>query len=105
MDVIPRFAWLSRRRTTVSGTPSRAGVPGPSAPNSQRCSPGGSSHIPSSSAVTSTACDPVPHHDLWTRADARADQAPSLQQAYGSTALRSPSVQVLPATHTDHDVL
>jgi endonuclease/exonuclease/phosphatase family metal-dependent hydrolase len=42
---------------------------------------------------------------LWTRADSAADQAPGLQQVYGSGALRSPSAQVLPAVHSDHDVL
>ena len=41
----------------------------------------------------------------WTRTDSSAEQAPGLQHAYGSGALRSPSAQVLPATHTDHDVL
>jgi endonuclease/exonuclease/phosphatase family metal-dependent hydrolase len=42
---------------------------------------------------------------LWIRTDASARQAPGLQQVYGSGAFRSPSVRVLPATHTDHDVL
>lgn len=42
---------------------------------------------------------------LWTRTDARADQAPSLQHVYGSSALCSPTAQVLPATYTDHDIL
>jgi endonuclease/exonuclease/phosphatase family metal-dependent hydrolase len=42
---------------------------------------------------------------LWTRTDASADQAPGLQHVYGSGALRSPSAEVVPATHTDHDVL
>jgi endonuclease/exonuclease/phosphatase family metal-dependent hydrolase len=42
---------------------------------------------------------------FWTRTDASAAQAPGLQQVYGSGALRSPSAEVLPATHTDHDVL
>jgi endonuclease/exonuclease/phosphatase family metal-dependent hydrolase len=41
----------------------------------------------------------------WTRTDRSAAQAPGLQHAYGSRALRSPSAQVLPAEHTDHDVL
>jgi len=41
----------------------------------------------------------------WTRTDRSADQAPGLQHVYGSAALRSPSARVLPATHTDHDVL
>jgi endonuclease/exonuclease/phosphatase family metal-dependent hydrolase len=41
----------------------------------------------------------------WTRTDRSAGQAPGLQHVYGSGALRSPSAQVLPAAHTDHDVL
>ena len=41
----------------------------------------------------------------WTRTDSSADQAPGLQHVYGSGALRSPSAEVLPATHTDHDFL
>jgi endonuclease/exonuclease/phosphatase family metal-dependent hydrolase len=42
----------------------------------------------------------------WTRTDRSADQAPGLQQAYGTrSALRFPRAQVLPARHTDHDVL
>jgi endonuclease/exonuclease/phosphatase family metal-dependent hydrolase len=41
----------------------------------------------------------------WIRTDASARQAPGLQQVYGAGALRSPSAQVVPATHTDHDVL
>ena len=42
---------------------------------------------------------------LWTRSDASARQAAGLQHVYGSRALRSPSAEVMPATHTDHDVL
>jgi len=41
----------------------------------------------------------------WTRTDLSAGQAPGLQHVYGSRALRSPSAEVVPATHTDHDVL
>jgi hypothetical protein len=41
----------------------------------------------------------------WTRTDSSADQAPGIQQVYGSGALRSPSAEVLPAAYTDHDVL
>jgi len=41
----------------------------------------------------------------WTRTDRSADQAPGLQGVYGTGALRSPVTQVIPATHTDHDVL
>jgi endonuclease/exonuclease/phosphatase family metal-dependent hydrolase len=42
---------------------------------------------------------------FWTRTDASADQSAGLQHVYGSGALRSPSAEVLPATHTDHDFL
>jgi endonuclease/exonuclease/phosphatase family metal-dependent hydrolase len=42
---------------------------------------------------------------LWTRTDRSAEQAPGLQHVYGSGALRSPSAELVPATHTDHDVL
>jgi endonuclease/exonuclease/phosphatase family metal-dependent hydrolase len=42
---------------------------------------------------------------LWARTDGSAAQAPSLQHVYGSSALRGASAQVIPATHTDHDVL
>jgi endonuclease/exonuclease/phosphatase family metal-dependent hydrolase len=41
----------------------------------------------------------------WIRTDSSAGQAPGLQHVYGSGALRSPSAQVLPARHTDHDFL
>jgi endonuclease/exonuclease/phosphatase family metal-dependent hydrolase len=42
---------------------------------------------------------------FWTRTDASAGQDPGLQHVYGSAALRSPSAEVVPAAHTDHDVL
>jgi hypothetical protein len=42
---------------------------------------------------------------VWTRIDRSAEQAPGLQHVYGSSELRSPSAEVVPATHTDHDVL
>jgi hypothetical protein len=42
---------------------------------------------------------------LWTRTDSSAEQAHGLQHVYGSGALRSPSAEVVPAEHTDHDVL
>jgi endonuclease/exonuclease/phosphatase family metal-dependent hydrolase len=42
---------------------------------------------------------------LWTRTDRSAEQAPGLQHVYGSRALRSPSAEVVPAEHSDHDVL
>jgi hypothetical protein len=41
----------------------------------------------------------------WIRTDLSAHQAPGLQHVYGSPPLRAPSAQVLPAAHTDHDVL
>ena len=41
----------------------------------------------------------------WTRTDRSAGQAPGLQHVYGSGALRSPAAEVVPAAHTDHDVL
>ena len=34
-----------------------------------------------------------------------ADQSPGLHHVYGSGALRFPSAEVVPATHSDHDVL
>ncbi|HEY6525412.1 MAG TPA: endonuclease/exonuclease/phosphatase family protein [Solirubrobacteraceae bacterium] len=42
---------------------------------------------------------------FWTRTDASARQDPGSQQVYGSGALRSPSARIVPATHTDHDIL
>jgi endonuclease/exonuclease/phosphatase family metal-dependent hydrolase len=42
---------------------------------------------------------------FWTRTDRAARQDPGSQQVYGTGALRSPSTRVLPARHTDHDVL
>jgi endonuclease/exonuclease/phosphatase family metal-dependent hydrolase len=42
---------------------------------------------------------------FWTRTDEAAGQAPGLQHVYGSRALRSPSAEVVPARHTDHDVV
>jgi endonuclease/exonuclease/phosphatase family metal-dependent hydrolase len=42
---------------------------------------------------------------VWTRTDRSADQAPGIQHVYGSRALRSPSAEVVPATHSDHDIL
>jgi endonuclease/exonuclease/phosphatase family metal-dependent hydrolase len=47
-------------------------------------------------------CDPP---GLWIRTDASARQAPGLQQVYGSRAFGSPTVEVVPAAHTDHDIL
>jgi endonuclease/exonuclease/phosphatase family metal-dependent hydrolase len=41
----------------------------------------------------------------WTRTDASAEQAPGLQHAYGSGRFRLPAAEVVPARHTDHDVL
>jgi hypothetical protein len=42
---------------------------------------------------------------VWTRTDRSAEQAPGLQHVYGSRALRSPSAEVVPAIHSDHEVL
>jgi endonuclease/exonuclease/phosphatase family metal-dependent hydrolase len=42
---------------------------------------------------------------FWTRTDRSGHQDPGSQQVYGTGAFRSPSAQVEPATHTDHDVL
>ncbi|HKN94645.1 MAG TPA: endonuclease/exonuclease/phosphatase family protein [Thermoleophilaceae bacterium] len=42
---------------------------------------------------------------FWTRTDGSARQDPGIQHVYGSGALRSPSADVIPAAHTDHDVL
>jgi endonuclease/exonuclease/phosphatase family metal-dependent hydrolase len=42
---------------------------------------------------------------FWTRTDRSAAQAPGLQQVYGADALRPSSAEVVPARHTDHDVL
>jgi endonuclease/exonuclease/phosphatase family metal-dependent hydrolase len=41
----------------------------------------------------------------WTRTDSSAKQAAGLQHVYGTRDLRSPAAEVVPATHTDHDVL
>jgi endonuclease/exonuclease/phosphatase family metal-dependent hydrolase len=50
----------------------------------------------------SRACAP---ERAWTRNDGSADQNPGLQSVYGQGALGSPSAEVVPAMHTDHDVL
>jgi endonuclease/exonuclease/phosphatase family metal-dependent hydrolase len=42
---------------------------------------------------------------FWTRTDDSARQSRGLQQVYGTSRLRSPSAEVVPARHTDHDVL
>jgi endonuclease/exonuclease/phosphatase family metal-dependent hydrolase len=49
-----------------------------------------------------SSCAP---HGFWTRTDRSARQDPGLQQVYGTGALRSPTARVVPARHTDHDVL
>ncbi len=41
----------------------------------------------------------------WARTDSSAHQDPGLQQVYGTAAFRSPSARIVPAIHTDHDVL
>ena len=48
---------------------------------------------------------PCAPRGLWIRTDAAARQARGIQHVYASPALGSPSVEVLPAAHTDHDVL
>jgi hypothetical protein len=55
------------------------------------------------------------NHDYWATGSAEltrfgepgstADQAHGLQHVYGGGALRSPSAEVVPAMHSDHDVL
>ena len=42
---------------------------------------------------------------FWSRSDFSAAQDPGLQQVYGTGALHSPSTEVVPALHTDHDIL
>jgi len=42
---------------------------------------------------------------FWTRTDRSAEQDPGLQHVYGTGALGSPSAEVVPAAHTDHDIL
>jgi endonuclease/exonuclease/phosphatase family metal-dependent hydrolase len=44
-------------------------------------------------------------HDFWTRTDGSAHQNPGDQHVYGTGALRSPTARVVPAAHTDHDVV
>lgn len=49
-----------------------------------------------------SSCAP---HGFWTRTDGSAHQDPGSQQVYGTEAFHSPSARVVPAIHTDHDVL
>lgn len=49
-----------------------------------------------------SSCAPA---GFWTRTDTSAGQAPGLQHVYGSGALSSPSAEVVPTTHSDHDIL
>lgn len=42
---------------------------------------------------------------FWTRTDTSARQDPGDQQVYGTGAFLSPAARVVPAAHTDHDVL
>lgn len=42
---------------------------------------------------------------FWTRTDRSARQDPGSQQVYGTATLRLPLARVVPAIHTDHDVL
>jgi endonuclease/exonuclease/phosphatase family metal-dependent hydrolase len=48
---------------------------------------------------------PCAPEGFWTRTDRSAGQAPGLQHVYGSGALRTPSAEVVSATHSDHDFL
>jgi endonuclease/exonuclease/phosphatase family metal-dependent hydrolase len=48
---------------------------------------------------------PCAPRGFWVRSDASAHQDPGIQQVYGTQALRSPSAHVVPAAHTDHDIL
>jgi hypothetical protein len=50
----------------------------------------------------SPSCAPA---GFWSRTDASGMPAPGLQQVYGSGALRPVSAEVVPFTHSDHDVL
>jgi endonuclease/exonuclease/phosphatase family metal-dependent hydrolase len=49
-----------------------------------------------------SSCSP---EGFWTRSDGSGEQEPGRQHVYGTAALRSPSAEVVPATHTDHDIL
>jgi endonuclease/exonuclease/phosphatase family metal-dependent hydrolase len=49
--------------------------------------------------------EPCAPDGAWTRTDGDAGQAAGLQHVYGTPDLRSPAAEVVPATHTDHDVL
>ena len=49
-----------------------------------------------------SSCAPA---GFWTRTDDSARQSRGLQQVDGTSRLGSPSVEVIPAKHTDHDVL
>ena len=60
---------------------------------------------PSSSGATSTVSPPAPRPASGPAPTGPADQDPGSQQVYGTVALRSPSARVVPAVHTDHDVL
>lgn len=42
---------------------------------------------------------------FWTRTDAAAFQDPGSQQVYGTRDFCSPTANVVPAAHTDHDIL
>ena len=42
---------------------------------------------------------------FWTLTDRSARQDPGSQQVYGNAGLRAPSARVVPAVHTDHDIL
>ena len=42
---------------------------------------------------------------FWTGTDGSDGQSPGIQHVYGSGGLRSPSTEVVPSTHSDHNVL
>jgi endonuclease/exonuclease/phosphatase family metal-dependent hydrolase len=48
---------------------------------------------------------PCAPHGFWIRTDRSAAQEPGIQHVYGTRFLHSPSARVVPATHTDHDIL
>jgi endonuclease/exonuclease/phosphatase family metal-dependent hydrolase len=49
--------------------------------------------------------EPCAPDAFWTRTDSAAIQARGLQHVYGSGTLHSPTAQMLPTEHTDHDIL
>ena len=60
---------------------------------------------PSSSRATSIVAPPAPLRASLDPHRRVPEQDPGRQHVYGTGALRSPSAEVVPATHTDHDIL